>query len=99
MNRMQSIRFSGVGTQTTTSGSSSSAIAVPNDASGTRARFVHVVADTAAAIKFGKSTVAATANDAMVTNQPIIVNVGGDTHYAVIQVTAGAKVTVTPVEA
>lgn len=93
------IRISGVGTTTTTSGTSSAAIAIPNDSSATRARFVYVVADTAAAIKFGPSGVgAATVNDIVVTSRGVILDVGGHTHYRVIEVTAGAKINVSPVD-
>ena len=93
------IKISGRGTTTTTSGTCSAAIAIPNDAAGTRARFVYVAADTVAAIAFGLTGMgAATADDTMVTNEPNVFDVAGWTHYRVIQVTAGAKVNVSPVE-
>lgn len=93
------IRISGRGTTTTTSGTSSAAIAIPNDAAGTRARFIYAVADTQAAIAFGLSGMgAATADDTMITSDGQVFDVAGWTHYRVIQVGAGAKINVSPVE-
>lgn len=91
-------KISQAGTTTTTSGTTSAAIAIPNSASGTRAKCVRVIGSTLGYIKFGSSGVAATANDVLVSNIPQYFDVGGFTHYAVIQETASCKINVVPVD-
>lgn len=87
-----------VGTSTTSGAASSAAIAIPNSASGTRAKFVRVVGTTLGHIKFGSSAVVATVNDALVSSTPDYFDVGGCTHYAVIERTAACVINVVPVD-
>lgn len=91
-------KISQAGTTTTSGAASSAAIAIPNSASGTKAKFVRVTGSTLGYIKFGLSGVAATANDILVSSTPQYFDVGGFSHYAVIQETAACKINVVPVD-
>lgn len=90
--------ISQAGTTVTSSGTASAAAAIPNNASGTRAKFVRVIGSTLGYIKFGNSAVAATGNDILVSSTPAFFHVGGHTHYSVIEETAGCKINIVPVD-
>jgi len=86
------------GVQVTT-GVASAAQAIPNDASGTRAKFVRVSSKAAAYIQPGASTVAATTASILINaSEAIYLNVLGMTHIAHIQETAATIVNITPLE-
>lgn len=95
---MKFVSVSAVGTTVTSGAAASAAAAIPNTASGTRAKAVRVTASTLGYIKFGTSAVAATANDILVSTTPSLFYVGGQTHFSVIQETAGAKINIVPVD-
>ena len=88
-----------VGVQQASGVGSSAAINLPLCASGEAARYVRVSATAAACIVFGKTTAVATVNHAQI--QPgdsAIFCVQGYDKFAVIQVTAGGLVQVSPLE-
>ena len=88
----------GAGTTTTSSGSSQ-AVALPKLADATTvARYVRVVGTTLGYIKFGVGAPTCTANDILVTSEAEIFDVGGFSHYAVLQETAACKINVVAVE-
>ena len=95
---MKLLKITTVGTSTTSGAASSAAIAIPSLSSGTRARFVRVIGSTLGHIKFGSSAVVATVNDILVSSNPDYLDVGGLTHYAVIERTAGCIINVVPVD-
>ena len=83
-----------------TSGAASAVVAIPNDASGTRARYVYVASTGTAYIRPGVAGTTCTVNDFMlVAGEPVVLNVQGFTSIAYIQETAAAKINITPVEA
>lgn len=95
---MHALSIGAAGASITTSGTSASA-AIPNDASGTRARFVRVACTVAAYVKMGPSSVAATTSDILLNPEhQLVLQVGGATHIAAIQVASAGSVSVTPVE-
>jgi hypothetical protein len=81
------------------SGAASARVAIPNDASGNRARVVRIATTGPAYIRPGDSTVVATANDILVTvSDYLLLNVQGFTNIAYIQETGAQKINITPVE-
>lgn len=95
---MKPLKITTVGTSTASGAASSAAIAIPNSASGTRAKFVRVIGSTLGHIKFGSTAVVATVNDILVSSNPDYYDVGGCTSYAVIERTAGCIINVVPVD-
>lgn len=95
---MKLLKITTVGTSTTSGAASSAAIAIPNSASGGRAKFVRVIGSTLGHIKFGSSGVVATVSDILVSSNPDYYDVGGCTHYAVIERTAACVINVVPVD-
>ena len=84
---------------TVTSGAASASVAIPNAADGNRARFVRIQATGLAHVKPGGSGVACTADDMMVSaGESVILSVKPFTHIAYLEESAGAKLTITPVE-
>lgn len=84
---------------TVASGAASASVAIPNDSTGGRAKRVYVAATVAAYIAPGASGVTAAAGDILLpVEQPIILDVGGQTHIAAIQVASAGVVSITPVE-
>ncbi len=93
------VSISQAGTTVTSGAAASAGAAIPNSASGTRAKWVRVTGSTLGYIKFGAAdTVAATANDILVSSTPSFFFVGGFSHYSVIQETAGCKINIVPVD-
>lgn len=88
-----------VGVTATTAGTSAS-FALPTTSAGTAPRLIYAVcrAGMSAHVKIGTSAVAATANDLLVTDSPIVLAVGSATHIAHIQSTTAAVLNVTPLE-
>lgn len=81
------------------SGAASARLAIPTNFSGALPRYVRVAATAAACIRLGNSSVVATAADTQV--QPgdaLIMAVSECTHFAVIQVSTGGLVQVSPLE-
>ncbi|WAK01866.1 hypothetical protein [Methylobacter sp. YRD-M1] len=77
----------------------SAAIALPTTSTGSNPLYVRVVAASGSVhIKFGKSDVAATANDLLITTTPQILKVAGLTHFAIIQRAATQTLNITAVE-
>jgi hypothetical protein len=92
------VTVAAVGT-TVTTGASSAAVAIPNAADGSRARFVMVTAKATAYIKFGTTGVTATVNDILVgPGAPVVFAVKPFTHFAHLQESASTLVNVVPVE-
>lgn len=86
------------GVQVTT-GAASANVAIPNDTSGSRARYVRILADGNAYIRPGSSAVVATVNDFYLNpNEGVVLNVLGHTHIAYLQQTVGARINITPLE-
>lgn len=84
---------------TLTSSSASSSTAIPTDSSGLTARHVIITATGNVHVKFGPSGVTATANDLMaIADEAMLFDVRGASHVACLEETAGAKVTIAPVE-
>lgn len=83
---------------TVASGAATARVAIPNDASGNRASFVYVAATVAAYIAPGDSNVEAAAGDILLpVEQPIVLDVHGQSHIAAIQVASAGVVSITPV--
>jgi hypothetical protein len=81
------------------SGAVSAGAVIPVMSSGELPRYIRVAATAAACIKLGPAAVAATVNDTQV--QPgdaLIMTVNGCTNFAVIQVSAGGLVQISPLE-
>lgn len=95
---MGPLSISAVGATVTSGATASAAAAIPNGPNATRAKAVRVTASTLAYVKFGVAGVAATANDILVSTTPSVFWVGGQTHFSVIQETAGSKVNIVPVD-
>jgi hypothetical protein len=92
------ITVNATGTQVTTSGTSA-ATAIPNDASGTRAKVVRLQALATCYVRPGFSGTTATVNDILLSpNEALLLYVKQFTHIAAIQETAAAKFNITPVE-
>lgn len=87
-----------VGTTVTSGAAASAAAAIPNGPGGTRAKRIRVTGTTLGYIKFGPDGVAATANDILITTTPTYFNVGGHSHFSVIQETAACKINIVPVD-
>jgi hypothetical protein len=86
------------GVQVTT-GAASAAQAIPNDASGQRAKFVRVSSKATAYVQPGASTVTATTASILISaSEALYLNVLGMTHIAHIQETAATIVNITPLE-
>lgn len=98
---MAIITVSATGTQVT-SGVASANAAIPNNASGSRAKRVRVTAATAsgfAYIRPGQSGVTAAVTDLPVNfGAPVDLNVGPFTHIAYIEGSTGCKINITPLE-
>lgn len=89
-----------VGSTVTTAGSSS-AVAIPVDASGATARAVLLSCPPggSAHVRAGQSTVVATSNDLLVGDWgPTVFAVGGCSHIAYIEEVAGSKLNIAPIE-
>lgn len=85
---------------TVTSGGSSAQIAIPNDASGATAKVVRISANGTATVKAVLTGVAATTNDLLVgPGDAVYLHVQGFTHIAYIQLAAGSKINIAPIEA
>lgn len=81
-------------------GAASASAAIPNDSTGSRARFVRVAVTVAAYVKLGQTGVTAAAADMLVNpEQAVVLKVDGFTHIAAIQVSAAGVCNVTPLEA
>jgi hypothetical protein len=86
------------GVQVTT-GAASAVVAIPNDASGNRARRVRVQALANCYVRPGFSTTTCTTGDILLSpNEAVFLDVKQFTHLAHLQETAAAKFNVTPVE-
>jgi len=95
---MQPLQITTNGTGALSTGTSS-AVAIPNDSTGSRARTLLVSVEGATYILPGASTVTATtASPVVEAGEPLLVNVTGLTHVAILELTVGQRVTLTPVE-
>jgi hypothetical protein len=87
------------GIQVTTSAASGTA-AIPNDASGGRARRVRLQALASCYVRPGFAGTVCTTGDLLLTPYAaVLLDVAQFTHVAHLQETAGAKISITPVEA
>lgn len=88
-----------VGVTATSAGTASAAATLPVTSTGEAPRTVEVVSNTVAYIKFGGASVAATANDIMVSSTPRRFNVMGlGGYFSIIWETAAAKVNILALE-
>ena len=86
------------GTQVT-AGGASARVAIPNDASGRRARFIRLQVTSNAYVRAGDSTVVATVNDVLLSpNFDVVLDVMPNTHIAYLQEAPGAKINISPLE-
>lgn len=86
------------GTQVT-AGATTARVAIPNDASGTRARYVRLLASGNCYVRPGDLNVIATVNDFYLNpNEGVILNVLGQTHIAYLQDGAPRTLNITPLE-
>jgi uncharacterized alpha/beta hydrolase family protein len=84
---------------TVTSAATTANTAIPNDSTGTTAKWVILTGTGNVHVKLGPTnTVTATANDLMVGTVPIVINTRGNSFIAYIQETAAAKLNIAPVE-
>ena len=83
-----------------TTGASSATVAIPNDASGTRAKFVRITSKGNAYIRPGASTATAAAATAIlaIAGESLYLNVSGMTHIAHIQETSASVINISPLE-
>lgn len=81
------------------SGAASAGSTIPLDSAGNVPRYIRVAATAAACIRLGGAGVTATANDTQI--QPgdaLIMATSNQTNFAVIQVSAGGLVQISPLE-
>jgi len=98
MASFDSLTIGATGVQVT-AGASSATVAIPNDAQGNRARVVRLQSTGNAYVRPGFSGTTCTVNDALLgANQALVLNVKPFTHIAYLQETAGAKISIVPVE-
>lgn len=90
----------GVTTGTTVTSSSASAqVAIPADATGNNPKRIMLTATGNVHVKLGTtSAVSAAAGDLMIGTLPICLDSSGASNIAYLQETAGAKLTIAPVE-
>ena len=82
-----------------TAGAASANVAIPNDASGVRARYVRILANGNCYIRPGQSAVVATVNDFYLNpNEGVVLNVLGHTHIAYLQDGASRTINMSPLE-
>lgn len=95
----KSINIQANGVTVTTVASTSANGTIPVDSVGNRPRFVRVVSNNPVFVRLtvGAST-ATTANCMVTSGAPVILEVGGNTHYAVIDDGAISKVNISPLE-
>lgn len=88
------------GTTVTTATSTSAAIAIPVDSSGSIPNYVQVTASATPGgyIRFGNSSVTASNTGILVTTTPVIFKVVGLTHFAHIWETSAVKLNIVPLE-
>ena len=82
-------------------GAASASVAIPNNASGQKARFVRILATADCYVRCGISGVSAAAGDMYVGAGPAgreILNCHGATHIAAIQVAAAGTLNIVPLE-
>ncbi len=81
-------------------GGVSAAVAIPNDASGNRARFVLISVSKSTYVRPGDSTVTAANTDLLVNPQaPVALNVNGQTHIAHLEAeVAAGRIVISPIE-
>lgn len=82
-------------------GAASASVAIPNNASGNKARFVRILATADCYVKAGLAGLTAAAGDLYVGAGPAgreILNVHGATHIAAIQVDAAGTLNIVPLE-
>lgn len=82
-------------------GAASASVAVPNNSSGQKARFVRVLATADCYIRAGLSGVTAAAGDTYISAGGAgreILNLMGATHIAAIQVSAAGVLNIVPLE-
>jgi len=82
-------------------GAATGNLAIPNNASGQKARFVRVYCTSAAYIAQGTSVVTATTTDMPVdagSAGSVILNCNGATHVACLQQSAAGTMTLTPLD-
>lgn len=94
-----SVQILGTGATVVSSGVAQTLV-LPNDNSGVnKARFVRLQANGFMYIRVGNSAVTVTTNDMMISaNEAVWLNVTGCTNLAYLQETAGAKLSIAPVE-
>lgn len=89
----------GAACSSATTGASSATVAIPNDSSGTTARYVRIVATGLAwvrPVQTGGSVTAA--NGLLITTNDVVLNVRGFTHIAHIQQGSAQTVNICPLE-
>jgi hypothetical protein len=92
------IAVAATGIQVTT-GAASGVAAIPNDASGRRARRVRLQALASCYVRPGFAGTTCTANDILLTpSEAVLLEVRQFTHLAHLQESAAARFTMTPVE-
>lgn len=94
-----SAQILGTGATVVSSGTAQT-VALPNDNGGVnKARFIRMQATGFVYIRVGNSAVTVTTNDTMISaNEAVWLNVSGCTTLAYLQETAGAKLSIAPVE-
>lgn len=95
-----SISLKAPGTTVTTATTTSAAIAIPPNSSGSVPNYVYVVASASPGgyVRFGTSAVSATNTGILVSTTPVLVKTAGYTHFAHIWETSAVKINVTPLE-
>jgi allophanate hydrolase subunit 1 len=95
-----SLSFSRAGTTVTTATTTSAAIAIPPNSSGSVPNYCYVVATASPGgyIKFGTSSVTATNTGMLIGTTPVIIKTAGNTHFAHIWETSAVKINIIPLE-
>jgi hypothetical protein len=95
---MAALKVGAVGAQVTTAGTSATT-AIPNDASGSRARWVRLSALASCYVRPGfVGTTATTGDMLLISADSVCLDVRPYTHIAHIQETAAAKFNITPLD-
>jgi hypothetical protein len=83
-----------------TTGAASATIAIPNDSTGNKAKYVMITVQGATYVLPGPSGATATTSSMIVNaDSPVVLDVQGLTHIAHLELTTGQRITVTPIEA
>lgn len=96
--RGNAISVTATGVTVTTTISTSAGGTLPVTSAGTNPRYVRVIATGTAYFRMRVGATTAVTTDLLVNSEPVILEVHGNTHYAVIDDGVSVKVNISPLE-